>query len=191
MAVLMLSVASCQVKSGSGAEVETAKTEELQPSKEDVLNRVQEIYDAVFKEYNREDSLRNLDQMVDDAAYEHLEDFNRAYCSREWNQLCEQINEIDSMYHAGELGFWEADYWIMGQDWHNLSISDAKVLSMKDTEATVEFMLHNFDNAKPVTVQLVNEDGVWKIDNFKDADVELDLKSSMLEYVKAETAKKK
>ena len=159
------------------------KTEEYQPSKEDVLNRVQEIYDAVFKEYNREDSLRNLDQMVDDAAYEHLEDFNRAYCSREWNQLCEQINEIDSMYHAGELGFWEADYWIMGQDWHNLSISDAKVLSMKDTEATVEFMLHNFDNAKPVTVQLVNEDGVWKIDNFIDVANDVDWKSGMKAYL--------
>lgn len=158
---------------------------------EAVQQRVQEIYGDVFKEYNLEDSLRNLDVLDGPGASARRGDFNRNYFSREWNDLSRQIHEIDSLYHADELGFWEADYWIMGQDWHQLSISDIEVLDVSLTEASVKFMLHNLGEAKPVALKLVNEDGVWKIDNFQDLNSDMDWKQAMKEYVDQETAKNK
>ena len=158
---------------------------------EAVQQRVQEIYSDVFKEYNLEDSLRNLDMLDGPGASARRGDFNRNYCSREWNDLSRQIREIDSLYHADELGFWEADYWIMGQDWHQLSISDIEVLNVSPTEADVKFMLHNLGEAKPVALILVKEDGIWKIDNFKDLNVDMDWKRAMKEYVGQESAKNK
>lgn len=154
-----------------------------------VASRVQEIYDAVFKEYNLEDSLRNLDQLEGLGAYAHRSEFNQNFCSKEWNELVNQIDEIDSLYHAEELGFWDADYWIMGQDWHNLSISDIEVLAVTPSEAAVQLKLHNFDSAGPVALRLVNEDGVWKIDDFLDADNNHSWKKAMQEYVNEETAR--
>ena len=158
---------------------------------EAVQQRVQEIYSDVFKEYNLEDSLRNLDMLDGPGASARRGDFNRNYCSREWNDLSRQIREIDSLYHVDELGFWEADYRIMGQDWHQLSISDIEVLNVSPTEADVKFMLHNLGEAKPVALILVKEDGIWKIDNFKDLNVDMDWKRAMKEYVGQESAKNK
>lgn len=158
---------------------------------EAVQQRVQEIYSDVFKEYNLEDSLRNLDMLDGPGASARRGDFNRNYCSREWNDLSRQIREIDSLYHADELGFWEADYWIMGQDCHQLSISDIEVLNVSPTEADVKFMLHNLGEAKPVALILVKEDGIWKIDNFKDLNIDMDWKRAMKEYVGQESAKNK
>lgn len=158
---------------------------------EAVQQRVQEIYSDVFKEYNLEDSLRNLDMLDGLGASARRGDINRNYCSREWNDLSRQIREIDSLYHADELGFWEADYWIMGQDWHQLSISDIEVLNVSPTEADVKFMLHNLGEAKPVALILVKEDGIWKIDNFKDLNIDMDWKRAMKEYVGQESAKNK
>ena len=71
----------------------------------------------------------------------------------------------------------------MGQDWHNLSISDIQVLASTSDEAAVQFNLHNLDTVQPVAVMMVNEDGVWKIDNFQAADSDLDLKKAMKRYV--------
>lgn len=152
---------------------------------QEVTQRVEEIYATVFKAYNEEDSLRNLEQETDVNA--RHENFSALYCSEQWNSLVNQIQENDSLHHQGELGFWEADYWIMGQDWHNLHISDVKVLSSTVDEATVQFNLHNLDHAKPVTVKMVNENGVWKIDNFMDDEV--DVKQAMSRYVKEEKEK--
>ena len=79
----------------------------------------------------------------------------------------------------------------MGQDWHQLSISDIEVLNVSPTEADVKFMLHNLGEAKPVALILVKEDGIWKIDNFNDLNVDMDWKRAMKEYVGQESAKNK
>ena len=180
-ALLVVVICACS----PGTNVET--TADSAPDSAALVQRVTEIYEDVFKDYNLEDSLRNLDLLEGRGVSDHRDAFNRNYCSREWNELLRQISEIDSLYHDGEIGFWEADYWIMAQDWHKLSVSDVKVLVMTTTEAIVEFKLHNFDQANPVTLRLVNEDGVWKIDDFIDVKNDYAWKQSMQEYVKEET----
>lgn len=189
---LALVIGGCRNQSQDSEKVAAETTVANQESDAEVVKqRVQEIYSEVFKEYNLEDSLRNLDQLEGLGAYARSGEFCRNYCSQEWNGLVSQIAEIDSMYHDGELGFWEADYWIMGQDWHQLSISDVEVLSVTPSQAAVNLNLHNLDNVKPVVLLLVKENDTWKIDDFKDVNNDLDWKRSMQEYVEAETAKTK
>ena len=191
LVVTTFALCGCQGQAVNAEKVEAKAVVNQEADAQAVVNRVQEIYNVVFKEYNLEDSLRNLDQLEGLGAYEHRDEFNRNYCSQEWNRLMRQINEIDSMYHSDELGFWDADYWIMAQDWHNLSISDVEVLSVTPTEASVQFNLHNFDSSKPIGLHMVLEDGVWKIDAFLDVENDLDWKKSMQEYVTEETARNK
>ena len=186
---LALFIGACQGRAVNSDKVAPDAVVNQASDADAVASRVQEIYDAVFKEYNLEDSLRNLDQLEGLGAYAHRSEFNRNFCSKEWNELVNQIDEIDSLYHAEEMGFWDADYWIMGQDWHNLSISDIEVLAVTPSEAAVQFNLHNFDSTGPVTLRLVNEDGVWKIDDFLDVDNDHSWKKSMQEYVKEEIAR--
>ena len=66
-----------------------------------------------------------------------------------------------------------------------------EVVATTPNEAAVQFQLHNFDTVKPVALKLVNEDGVWKIDNFTDVNNDLDWKQSMQQYVTEETTKAK
>lgn len=189
--VMVCALCACHSQSENACTPNVKDSANQIADAEAVQQRVQEIYSDVFKEYNLEDSLRNLDMLDGPGASARRGDFNRNYCSREWNDLSRQIREIDSLYHADELGFWEADYWIMGQDWHQLSISDIEVLNVSPTEADVKFMLHNLGEAKPVALILLKEDGIWKIDNFKDLNIDMDWKRAMKEYVGQESAKNK
>lgn len=189
--VMVCALCACHSQSENAGTPNVKDSANQIADAEAVQQRVQEIYSDVFKEYNLEDSLRNLDMLDGPGASARRGDFNRNYCSREWNDLSRQIREIDSLYHADELGFWEADYWIMGQDWHQLSISDIEVLNVSPTEADVKFMLHNLGEAKPVALILVKEDGIWKIDNFNDLNIDMDWKRAMKEYVGQESAKNK
>ncbi len=148
-----------------------------------VVERVQEIYGAVFKVYNEADSLRNLDIDSMNDVYERRADFEANYCSNEWNRLMKKVNEIDSLYHQNEMGFWDFDYWIMGQDWHNLSVSDVKVKTLTDAEATVELCLHNFDNVTQLCLLMKREDGTWRIDDFVDMEFGTGFKKDMQDYI--------
>ena len=191
LVALAAMLAACQPNGSQQAAESKKTTVSEQLSATEVQNRVRDIYKSVFKVYNEEDSLRNLDIQMENGVFENLGQFNKDFCSKEWNRLLAKINEIDSLNHNGELGFWEFDYWIMGQDWHNLSISDIEVLNVAQNEATVQLKLHNFDSAVNVALQLVKEDGSWKIDNFQQADNDMDLKQVMLQYIEEETAKTK
>lgn len=181
----------CQNQAAKNDTTAIETNENQVPDSNAIVNRVQEIYQAVFKEYNLEDSLRNQDILEGQGAHAHRYEFSKNYCSSEWDRLLHQIDEIDSLYHGGELGFWEADFWIMGQDWHELSISDLEVLSATPDQTSVRFQLHNLGGSKPVVLQLIKEDGMWKIDDFLDVDSDMDWKKAMQEYVNQETAKTK
>ncbi len=158
-----------------------------------VVERVQEIYGAVFKVYNEADSLRNLDidSMMTNDVYERRADFEANYCSSEWNTLMKKVNEIDSLYHQNEMGFWDFDYWIMGQDWHNLSVSDVKVVERIGPWAEVDLNLHNFDKVTPLCLTMKLENGTWRIDDFADKEFGTGFKQAMQEYIANETAEAK
>ena len=187
--LVAFAMCGCHNQASKSEKTAIETVENQVPDSNAIVNRVQEIYQAVFKEYNLEDSLRNLDKLEGDGAHAYRYEFSKNYCSSEWDSLLHQIDEIDSLNHQGELGFWEADFWIMGQDWHDLSISDLKVLSATPDKASVQFLLHNLGTTKPVALQLVMEDGLWKIDDFQDVEADMNWKKEMQDYVSQETKK--
>ena len=86
------------------------------------------------------------------------------------------------------MGFFDADYWVMGQDFdtQNLHASDfylEKILMEdKPWEAAVTLKLHNYGEI-PVRVNLIYEGGEWKVDDLTDIRYDLDWKQSMKEYL--------
>lgn len=187
LAITAMMVA-CQPKDGQqNADVQKTTLQEVLDTTE-LETRVRDIYAAVFHVYNLEDSLRNAEEPVVDGVLDESNDFNGQYCSHEWNKLVKSINENDVLRHEGEQGFWEADYWIMGQDWGELSVSDIKVFLLKGDSAAVEFQLHNLGNMINVVLDMVHEDGEWKIDNFTDITNGMDWKATMKRYLEDEQA---
>lgn len=136
-----------------------------------VLQRVEEIYAKVFDAYNNNPI----------TAIPH-KDLDTLYCSRDWNQTMHDVIEHDTKL-SGQMGFFEADYWIMGQDWQDLAISDVRVFAMSDSTATVDLNLHNCGHVKPVRLEMAREAGVWKIDDFIDVNATFDWKAGMKQYL--------
>ncbi len=149
-----------------------------------VAQRVTDIYTEVFKLYNRMDSVSGAGGEMPS-----MPNVDSLYCSADWNEWVGKVKAYDEQHNDGALGFFEGDYWIMGQDWHNLGVSDVKVNALADSTAVVEIMLHNFDQVSPVCVEMTLEQGAWRIDNFIDVESSYDWKSSMKEYMSTKQKK--
>ncbi|MBR5685149.1 MAG: DUF3828 domain-containing protein [Muribaculaceae bacterium] len=188
---LILALGSCQAKSSKDAVVPDKTVANIGSESDELVNRVRDIYATVFSGYLRADSLRNIGQYEVFPTPESLDALNAKFLTPELNGLFRQVNEIDSKYHSDEIGFFDADYWIMGQDWDsNLHVSDVKVQEINGDEAWVRLLVHNFDNATPLLLQMHRCDGIWLIDSFVDPDGFFDMKMDLQEYIVNETKKK-
>ena len=105
------------------------------------------------------------------------------YCSQDWNEWVGRVNEFDKQHNDGMVGFFDADYWIMGQDWQDLGVSDVAVTAMTDSTATVALNLHNCGSVTPVRLEMVKEADEWRIDDFISNEPAIDWKASMKEYL--------
>lgn len=147
-----------------------------------VVQRVNDIYADVFQYYElmaSPDSRKRLTGIKPPAV---------KFCSRDWNDWLSQVASFDAEHNADGMGFFDADYWIMGQDWGDLSVSDVRVTAMTDSTATVELNLHNLGSVTAVHLNLCQDGGAWKIDNFIDVTHDLDWKANMKEYLAGENA---
>jgi hypothetical protein len=143
-----------------------------------VVSRVNDIYNDVFKRYIE------FNQKPSDMP---LVNNDSLYCSADWNR---QIARVDSVNQQnGVIDILDVDYWIMGQDWDKLSVSDVHVVSMTDSTATVELNLHNLGNVTPVRLDMIFENDAWRIDNFIDVKNNYDWKARMQEYLTQEKGK--
>ncbi len=143
-----------------------------------VVSQVNDIYNDVFKRYIE------FNQKPSDMP---LVNNDSLYCSADWNR---QIARVDSVNQQnGVIDILDVDYWIMGQDWDKLSVSEVQVTSMTDSTATVELNLHNLGNATPVRLEMIFENDAWRIDNFIDVKNGFDWKTRMNEYLTQEKGK--
>ena len=124
-------------------------------SPEQLINRVNEIYTEVAKAYPNEGELPPTN---------HLDSL---YCSSEWNRMLAVIDSIDSKLE-GEMGFFDFDYWIMAQDYRDISADSVVVEKMNADSASVLIQLHNFNHVTHVRLEMVKENDLWMIDNFID-----------------------
>jgi hypothetical protein len=149
-----------------------------EPTEEEVgqyaLETVQEVYEAVGQAYSSEDWQTQSNEL------------DKKFCSKDWNATVKAVIEKDNQT-PDEMGFFVADYWVMGQDFSKkIYATDLNLekLLMDDTpwEAAVTLKLHNFSEI-PVRVNLIYEGGEWKVDDLTDLSNDLDWKKSMKEYL--------
>jgi hypothetical protein len=142
-----------------------------------VVQRVNDIYTQVFDLYGKVSATSDLSS---------LENTDSLYCSADWNRWIARVDSLNQQ--NGVIDILDVDHWIMGQDWGELSVSDIKVFLLKGDSAAVEFQLHNLGNMINVVLDMVHEDGEWKIDNFTDITNGMDWKATMKRYLEDEQA---
>lgn len=138
-------------------------------TEEMITKRVKEIYNAYI---NSDEDERTLDE---------------TYCSDEWQDIVEDVENNDLRNHQGEVGFFDWNYWTQAQDSGNMSVSNLKVTELTVDSATVKMILHNLGTKTPMQLRLIFEDGEWVIDDFinKSGDI-FDWKKEMLKYLDEE-----
>jgi hypothetical protein len=136
-----------------------------------ITDRVNAIYAAVAEAYPEINDITPSNDELDDA-----------YCSSEWNTLVQMVNSKDAE-NMGRGGFFDADYWIMGQDWGKITISDLKVDVKDNSHANAFFTLHNLGSQTKVQLELIFERGEWLIGNFIDETHKMNWKQSMMQYL--------
>ena len=136
-----------------------------------ITERVNAIYAAVAEAYPEINDITPSNDQLDDA-----------YCTTEWKTLVGMVNS-KSAENMGRESFFDSDYWIMGQDWGKITISDLKVDVKDDTHANAFFTLHNLGSHTKVQIELLFERGEWLIANFIDETHKHNWKKSMLQYL--------
>ncbi|MBQ6965335.1 MAG: DUF3828 domain-containing protein [Bacteroidaceae bacterium] len=150
------------------------KMNTLAVQKKAVKKKVEEIYEAVNKAYS------NTGEYGTDT------DLDEMFCSDDWREKVKAVR-IKDMPIDG-MGFFDADYWVMGQDYDmgNISVSNIKITDIELDEepwrATVDCTLHNFSPI-PISIEFVHEENTWKVDDLIDLKAGLDWKRAMIAYL--------
>lgn len=174
--IFVLMVAAMALFACSNKQGQEAEKVEAQPlDTAAVVQTVNDIYTRVFDSYAK---ARNMLRPL------RRGNMEGAFCSADWNEWLQRVIDYDKANSQGMVGFFEADYWIMGQDWDNLSVSDVGVKTMTDSTATVALKLHNCGSVTDVCLEMVQNQGTWKIDNFIDITNHMDWKANMKGYLK-------
>lgn len=149
-------------------------SKENRQNKDYLISRVNHIYNDVFQNYN--DSIDN------ESIPQNSPDEN--YCTKGWNTLLAKVSEFDQIHNPDDIGFFDADYWVMGNDYMDLSVSDIEVVEFEKDKAKVELNLHNCGSITRVRLDMKFVEGDWFIDNFVDVSNDIDWKKDMEDYVK-------
>jgi len=189
----LMTAVACDSKKNGGSEAQknSEKMEAVSADKEAVVEhdatelktRVESIYNDVTTTYNKYNESEELSLGSVETA-----NLDKKYCSEEWNALLEKVAEKDKQ-NEDEIGFFDFDYWISGQDFQNLKVTDVKVQKIEGDKATVILNLHNFGSVTPMKLDMVYERDNWFIDNFtyistSGSDEDEGLKRDMQEYIK-------
>ena len=143
-----------------------------------LVERVSNIYKDVCDTYNAAQNDLNFTEKLAE------KDFDGNYCTDSWNDILKEVIEFDKVNSVGEIGFFEFEYWIMGQDFQDMSFHDVKVLDLHDNEATVGLILVNMDSDIKLKLNMKFERGDWYIDDIENQTMDFDMKKDMTEYLK-------
>lgn len=161
----------CACNSGTSAQ---QKVNDDTATRDSIIQRVTDIYTAVCKGYPSDHGLD-----ADSEIYElNLPNLDTLYCTRGWNELLGKVAEKDSRT-PDEIGFFDFDYWIMGQDWDDLHFDNIVVNDLSGDTATVSLDWYNFGTCQNIAIVLLREEGEWRIDDIEG------LRQSMQEYIES------
>lgn len=177
LAALLMATSACQAESWNFMfnkdKIEQEVEAETKAPENNLKAHIQAIYDDVRKNYPAGHS----------EPPKKVVDLNATYCSSDWNRMVESVVEKDKK-NKEEVGFFDADYWIMGQDWGDLTPVNIQVTMQGQNRASVSFEMDPMGGGmKLVQLEMVMERGAWRIDNFIDRKNGLDWKENMREYL--------
>ena len=154
-----LSMGACTQQNNNNKTSNTETTEVVyQTTAEDLAKYVEAIYGDVNREFAGEINM----------------DLDSAYCSESWKTRLAEMHKKQDANPDEPIDFFSANYWVMGQDALNVRASNIEVESLGSGKATVSLDLSNFGETTHVQLQMVYENGDWKIDNFIDMTNEID-----------------
>ena len=194
LSVLGLSLAVCLVSTGcqksrvegpgeGGSARQVVLTEDksdsvmsemsIQLEREVVLDRVKTIYNIVEHECTYMGGSVENDLL------------DKQFCTKSWNKLMLAIRRKE--YKTNTL-FFEVNHWTMTQDatlvdFDEFEVTDCVVRSPKERTASVEFTVYEANTYTPARIELVYEDGQWKIDNFHQLKYMLNIRECMWQYL--------
>ena len=124
-----------------------------------VTHRLDSIYANVFGWYNRaEHDLTVLHQMPD---------FDTCYMSADYSVCLRAVKaDDDILAEQGEIGFFDSDHWVCGQDFQNLSMDIVSGSLTGPNAYRAQVKIHNCGQVKALDIDLVYEQGRWMIDDF-------------------------
>ena len=137
-----------------------------------VLERVQTIYSLIKQECTYLGGSTDSDLL------------DKAFCTKSWNQLLMAVRRQE--YLTNTL-FFEVNHWTMSHDTDLVNFDEFQVrnlvISEDEKRAQVDFTVYEPDNYIPARVELVFEDGQWKIDNFYHLKYMFNLRERMWEFL--------
>jgi len=149
------------------------KQRNRQHSANDVKVRVERIYKHVAKAYNECNNSSDFTLPK--------ENFDEIYCSEDWNTTLKKA--LESQPDSDEIGLFDYDYWITGQDFGNVSVSDVKVVKLEGDDALVMLSMHNLGSVTKINLKMVYERDNWFIDDMAEG-FEYDSISSLKNYMR-------
>lgn len=153
---------------------DSVKTEmALKLEREAVLERVRTIYRVVKQECMYMGGSVDSDLL------------DLSFCSKSWNKLLMAVRSKE--HNTGTL-FFEVNKWTMAYesglvDFDEFEVSDLTIGPDNERTATVTFMVYDSDSYTPARIELVYEDGNWKIDNFYHLKYMLNMRLMMSQYL--------
>ena len=138
-----------------------------------VLERVRSIYGLIKQECTY------LGGSVDN------DWLDKSFCSKRWNDLLMAVRRKE--FQTNSL-FFEVNRWTMTYDsnligFDEFEVEDCFIGPNNEKTATVNFTVFASDTYTPVRLELVYEDGQWKIDNFYHMKYMLNLRQCMYRYI--------
>ena len=158
--------------------VACASNKEDKHSEAYLAERVTAIYEDVFVTYNDNNTVNGWSII-------EQRNFEKDYCSEDFNNVLKEVEEYDKK-HADEyeMGYFESDYWIQGQDWNDLSMKIDSISELTENNAKVRVIITNFGEEELVELSMVFERDDWYIDNFITfGEFGYDEKLGMKEYI--------
>ena len=158
----------CSADSVSSGYTEEDTVEDM------VRAQVTSIYDKIFGWY-----IAHVDSM-------DITDFDtEEYLSEDYMKLYRQVVQHDS--ELGEIGFFDGDHWIQGQDWSSdLSMQIGRVEVMDAEHACCNVLIHNGGTDTPLVLAVVRQGDKWYIDDFMDEPRDYSEKEEMRKYLQGE-----
>lgn len=125
-----------------------------------VGKRLCAIYSEVFGWYTRAEK--------DVSILNKMPNFDSLYLSADYKALIRKIQDKDRpIEEQGEIGFFDSNHWICGQDFQGLLMNIVAISPVKSKKCSANINITNCGTVNRVIVDLVFERGQWMIDDFR------------------------